>query len=65
MGPPEACAMTDTKLKRIVWLSALAACFHESDGNKAVSIDGVSSDPVSNVNGFVLSLLPLIGHDGF
>ena len=37
---------------------ALAACFHGSDGNKAVGIDGVSIDPVSNVNGFVLSLLP-------
>ena len=58
MGPTETCTMTDTKLKRIAWLSALAACFHERDGNKAVGIDGVSIDPVSNVNGFVLSLLP-------
>ena len=32
-------------------------CVHESDGNKAVGIDGVSIDSVSNVNGFVLSLL--------
>ena len=36
----------------------MAACFHEADGNKAVGIDGVSIDPVSHVNGFVLSLLP-------
>jgi kynurenine formamidase len=59
MGPPEAYAMTDTAPTRIAWLSAcLAACFHESDGNKAVGIDGVSIDPGSHVNGFVLSLLP-------
>ena len=64
MGPPETCAMTDTTPNRIAWLSALAACFHESDGNKAVGIDGVSIDPVSNVNGFVLSLLPELGTMG-
>ena len=82
LGSTETCLDTDTKLKRIAWLSAnephkrfdslmhhfneasLAACFHESDGNKAVGIDGVSIDPVSNVNGFVLSLLPELGTMG-
>ena len=42
----------------------LAGCFHESDGNKAVGIDRVSIDPVSNVNGFILSLLPALGTMG-
>ena len=59
MGTPEPHTMTDTKLKRIAWLSArdphkrfdclmhlfneeaLAGCFHELDGRKAVGTDGV------------------------
>ena len=59
MGPPETYAMTDTTPTGYsVAFRGRAACFLESDGNKAVGIDGVSIDPVSNVNGFVLSLLP-------
>jgi retron-type reverse transcriptase len=60
MGSTETYAMTETKLKRIAWLSAsdpdkrfdqlmhhfneeaLAGCFDELDGSKAVGIDGVT-----------------------
>jgi kynurenine formamidase len=56
--------MTDTKLKRIAWLSALAACFHELDGNKAVGIDGVSIDPEQR-KWFCPEPIARIGHDGF
>jgi kynurenine formamidase len=43
---------------------ALAACFHESDGNKAVGIDGVSIDPEQR-KWFCPEPIARIGHDGF
>ena len=44
---------------------SLAACFHALDGKKAVGVDGVIySTPCSNVNDFVLSLLPELGTMG-
>ena len=45
---------------------SFAACFHELDGRKAVGADGVTSftDPYSDANGSVLSLLPELGTMG-
>ncbi len=48
LGSTETYLDTDTKLKRIAWLSASdpceesrAACFHELDGNKVMGIDEI------------------------
>ena len=64
MGPPETCAMTDTKLKRIAWLSARWR--HAFTGRTGIkpwaSMGSVLTQ--SNVNGFVLSLLPELGTMG-
>ena len=42
---------------------SFAAGFHELDGRKAVGADGVT-DPYTDVNGSVLSLLPELGTMG-
>ena len=64
MGPPETCAMTDTKLKRIAWLSARwRHAFTGRTGIKPWAWMG-SVLTQSNVNGFVLSLLPELGTMG-
>lgn len=60
MGTTESRAITETKLKRIAWLSArekqfnnlmhhfnetsLKDCYHQLDGKKAVGIDGVTKE---------------------